>query len=69
MEKIEFYLQQYLPQITKKGNSGIYEVRSPSGEFITNLGRAGVQLYKDRLLMEGLKLNIKIEVTPKEEVE
>jgi len=62
MDKIEAYLEKFLPRVRKLEGAGIYEVYSEAGGVIGHLGKAGVQLLKDRLLLEGLKLNIKTEV-------
>ncbi|HEY0751362.1 MAG TPA: hypothetical protein VGD26_09405 [Chitinophagaceae bacterium] len=58
MEKINEYLDKYIPQVTKLGSSGLYKVWSPGIGDIATIGRAGVSRLKDELLFRGLKINI-----------
>lgn len=63
MDKIEEYMKNYLPRVTRLSDgSGRYEVASPAVGHIAYIGRAGVSILKDKLLLEGLKLNIRTEV-------
>lgn len=63
MDKINKYLDTYFPKIRKMGESGLYEVYSIANPSIAIIGKAGVTLLKDELLLRGLKL------TPEKEID
>lgn len=68
MEKIDDYLDKYVPQVTKLGSSGLYKVWSPKEGYIGTVGKAGLRLLKDKLILRGLQLNIKLDEVDSEPI-